>query len=139
MKVGKTYCHLHTQLLNPSSEELSNFVANHEKDFDSCLHHILHLDGLLAKDARHCIQLRYPVLNYPRYIPTTVELCRSFPDIIDNLKADLAYFRYDFQNEETFKVITRPTNNKPHPGPGNVTSTPSLLDASMGGPGSTTP
>ena len=117
-----------------------NFLANCEKDFDSHLHHILHLDDLLARDARHCIQLGYPVLNYPRYIPTTVELCRSsFPDIINNLKADLTYFKDDFQNEVMFKGITRPTNNKSHPGPGNGTSTPSLLDASMGGPGSTTP
>ena len=61
VKVGETYCHLHTQLLNPSPEELSEyFLANHERDFDSCLHHILHLDELLARDARHCIQLGYP-------------------------------------------------------------------------------
>ena len=101
VKVGKTYCHLCTQLLNPSPEELENFLANHERDFDSHLHHILHLDELLARDARHCIQLGYHVINYPRYIPTTVELCRSsFSDIIDKLKADLAYFKDDFQNKE---------------------------------------
>ena len=29
-KVGKTYCHLCTQLLNPSPEELENFLANCE-------------------------------------------------------------------------------------------------------------
>ena len=117
-----------------------NFLANCEKDFDSHLHHILHLDGLLARDASHHIQLGYPVLNYPRYIPTTVELSRpSFSDIIDNLKADLMYFKDDIWNEEMFKVITRPANNKPCPGPGNGTSTLNLLDASMGGPGSTTP
>ena len=70
VKVGKTYHHLHTQLLNPSSEELSNFLVSCERDFDSHLHHILHLDDLLARDARHHIQLGYPVFNYPRYIPT---------------------------------------------------------------------
>ena len=96
-KVGETYHHLHAQLLNPTSEELTNFVANCERDFDSCLHHILHLDDLLMRDARHCIQLGYPVINYPGYIPTTVELCRSsFMDIIDKLKTDLAYFKDDF-------------------------------------------
>ena len=96
-KVGETYHHLHAQLLNPSPEELENFLVNHEKDFDSHLHHILHLDELLARDARHHIQLGYHVINYPRYIPTTVELCRSsFSDIIDKLKADLAYFKDDF-------------------------------------------
>ena len=57
VKVGKTYHHLHTQLLNPSPVELENFLVNHEKDFDSHLHHILHLDELLARDARHHIQL----------------------------------------------------------------------------------
>ena len=49
-KVGETYYHLHAQLLNPSPEELDNFLVNHEKDFDSHLHHILHLDDLLARD-----------------------------------------------------------------------------------------
>ena len=70
--------------------------------------HILHLDELFARDAKHHIQLGYPVLNYPRYIPTTVELCRSsFNDIIDKLKADLAYFKDDFRNEEMFKAHTQ--------------------------------
>ena len=97
VKVGKTYHHLCTQLLYPSPEELENFLANCEKDFDSHLHHILHLDELLKRDARHCIQLGYHVINYPRYIPTTVELCRSsFSDIINKLKADLTYFKGDF-------------------------------------------
>ena len=96
-KVGETYHHLHAQLLNPSPGELENFLVNHEKDFDSHLHHILHLDDLLARDARHHIQLRYHVINYPRYIPTMVELCRSsFSDIINKLKADLACFKDDF-------------------------------------------
>ena len=96
-KVGETYRHLCAQLLNPSPEELENFLVNHEKDFDSCLHHILHLDDLLARDARHRIQLGYHVINYPRYISTMVEFCRSsFSDIIDKLKADLAYFNDDF-------------------------------------------
>ena len=105
-KVGKTYCHLHTQLLNPSPEELENFLVNHERDLDSHLHHILHLDDLLARDARHHIQLGYPVINYPRYIPNTVELCRSsFSDIIDKQKADLTYFKDDLWNNEMFKVI----------------------------------
>ena len=99
-KVGETYHHLCTQLLNPSPEELENFLVNHEKDFDSHLHHILHLDDLLARDARHHIQLGYHVINYPRYIPTMVELCRSsFSDIINKLKADLAYFKDDFQEQ----------------------------------------
>ena len=102
-KVGKTYCHIHTQLLNPSPEELENFLANRERDLDSHLHHILHLDKLLARDAKHRVQLGYPVINYPRYIPTTVELCRaSFSDIMDKLKADLAYFKDNFQNNEMF-------------------------------------
>ena len=97
VKVGKTYRHLCTQLLNPSPEELENFLVNCEKDFDSHLHHILHLDELLARNARHRIQLGYNVINYPRYIPTMVELCRSsFSDITDKLKADLAYFKDDF-------------------------------------------
>ena len=139
-KVGKTYCHLHAQLLNPSSEELENFLVNCEKDFDNCLHHILHLDELLARDARHCIQLGYHVINYPRYIPTMVELCRSsFSDIIDKLKADLAYFKDDFQNKEMFEVTHRPTKNKPHPITGHGASTPKLLDIPLGSPGTTTP
>ena len=71
-KVGKTYCHLHTQFLNPTSDELSNFLITWEKDFNRNLHHIFYLDDLLARDARHHIQLGYPVLNYPRYIPTMV-------------------------------------------------------------------
>ena len=97
VKVGETYHHICTQLLNPSPEELENFLANHERDLDSHLHHILHLDELLARDAKHHVQLGYPVINYPRYIPTTVELCRaSFLDIMDKLKADLAYFKDDF-------------------------------------------
>ena len=128
-KVGETYHHICAQILNPSPEELENFVANHERDLDSHLHHILHLDKPLARDAKHHVQLGYPVINYPRYIPPTVELCRaSFSDIMDKLKADLVYFKDDFQNNEMFKVIHRPTNSTPNP-----------LDASMGGPGSTTP
>ena len=95
------------QLLNPSPEELENFLVNREKDFDSHLHHILHLDELLARDARHCIQLGYHVINYPRYIPTMVELCRSsFSDIIDKLKADLAYFKDDFQTRKCLRSYT---------------------------------
>ena len=124
VKVGKTYHHLCAQLLNPSPVELENFLVNHEKDFDSHLHHILHLDELLARDARHCIQLGYHVINYPRYIPTMVELCRSsFSDIIDKLKADLAYFKDDFQNKEMFEVIHKPMSNKPHPRTGHGAST----------------
>ena len=65
-KVGETYCHLHAQLLNPSPEELENFLVNCEKDFDSCLHHILHLDDLLARDAR----------LYPAWVP-----CNQLPKI----------------------------------------------------------
>ena len=34
-KVGKTYCHFHTQLLNSTPDELTNFVLNHERDFNS--------------------------------------------------------------------------------------------------------
>ena len=140
VKVGKTYHHLHTQLLNPSPVELENFLVNHEKDFDSHLHHILHLDQLLARDARHYIQLGYHVINYPRYIPTMVELCRSsFSDITDKLKADLAYFKDDFQNKEMFKVIHKPTSNKPHPRTGHGASTPKPLDIPSGSPGTTTP
>ena len=139
VKVGKTYHHLCTQLLNPSPEELENFLVNHEKDFDSCLHHILHLDELLASDARHRIQLGYHMINYPRYIPTTVELCRSsFSDIIDKLKADLAYFKDDFQNKEMFEVIHKPMGSKPHPRTGHRASTPKPLDIPSGNPGTTT-
>ena len=36
-KVGKTYHHLCAQLLNPSLEELENFLVNCERDFDSHL------------------------------------------------------------------------------------------------------
>ena len=38
-----------------------------------------------------------------------------------------------------FKVIHRPTNSTPHPDTGHGANTPNPLDASMGGPGSTTP
>ena len=139
VKVGETYHHLHTQLLNPSPKELENFLTNCERDFDSCVHHILHLDELLARDARHCIQLGYHVINYPRYIPTTVELCRSsFSDIIDKLKADLAYSKDDFCNKEMFKVIHKPVGNKPHPGMRHGASTPNPLDIPSGSPGTTT-
>ena len=139
-KVGKTYRHLHNQLLNPSPEELENFLVNHEKYFDSCLHHILHLDEQLARDDRHHIQLGYHVINYPRYIPTTVELCRSsLSDIIDKLKADLAYFKDDFQNKEMFEVIHKPTGSKPHPRTQHRASTPKPLDIPSGSPGTTTP
>ena len=139
-KVDKTYCHLCTQLLNPSPEGPENFLVNHEKDFDSHLYHILHLDELLPRGARHCIQLGYHVINYPRYIPTTVELCRSsFSDIIDKLKADLAYFKDDFHNKEMFEVIHKPMSNKPHPRTGHRASTPKLLDIPSGSPGTTTP
>ena len=138
-KVGKTYHHLCAQLLNPSPKELENFLANCERDFDSCLHHILHLDELWARDAGHHIQLGYHVINYPRYIPTTVELCRSFfSDIIDKLKADLAYFKDDFQNKDMFKVIHKPMGNKPHPGMGHGASTPNPLDIPSGSSGTTT-
>ena len=114
-KVGKTYHHVRTQLLNPSPEELENFLANHERDLDSCLHYILHLDELLARDAKHCVQLGYPVINYPRYIPTTIELCRaSFSDIMDKLKADLAYCKDDFQNNDMF---SHPQTYKWHTSP----------------------
>ena len=139
-KVGKTYCHLHAQLLNPSPEELENFLVNLEKDFDSHLHHILHLDDLLARDARHCIQLGYHVINYPRYIPTMVEFCRSsFSDIINKLMADLAYFKDDFQNKDIFEVMHKPSSNKSHPGTGHRASTPKLWDIPSGSPGTTTP
>ena len=138
-KVGETYHHLHAQLLNPSPEELENFLVNHEKDFDSCLHHILHLDELLARDARHHIQLGYHVINYPRYIPTMVELCRSsFSDIIDKLKADLTYFKDDFQSKEMFEVIHKPMSNKPHSRTRHRASTPKPLDITSGSPGTTT-
>ena len=138
-KIGKTYHHICAQLLNPTLEELSHFIVNWERDFNSCLHHILHLDNLLARDARHYIQLGYPVLNYPRYIPTMVELCRSsFTDIIDKLKADLAYFKDDFQNADMLKATPRPTGNKRRPGPGHEASTPNPLETSMGCSGSTT-
>ena len=124
-KVGETYHHLHTQLLNPCPEELENFLVNCEKDFDSCLHYILHLDDLLARDARHCIQLGYHVIKYPRYIPTMIELCRSsFSDIINKQKADLDYFKDDFQNKDMFEVIHKPTSNKSHPRTGHRASTP---------------
>ena len=94
----------------------------------------------MANDARHHIQLRCPVINYPRYIPKTVELCRaSFTDIIDKLKADLAYFKDNLWNREIFKVIYRSMGNTPHPGLGQGASTPNPLDASMGGPGLMTP
>ena len=119
-KVGKTYHHIRAQLLNPSPEELENFLAKCERDLDSHLHHILHLDDLLARDAKHHVQLRYPVINYPRYIPTTVELCRaSFSDIMDKLKSDLPYFKDDFWNSEMFKVI--PQTYKWHTSPRNGT------------------
>ena len=58
---------------------------------------------------------------------------------MDKLKADLAYFKDDFWNNEIFKVIHRPTNSIPHPDMGHGASTPNSLDASVGGPGSTTP
>ena len=112
-KVGKSYHHFHTQILNPTLDELTNFITNCERDFDSHLDHIFHIDDHLARDGRHCIQLGYPVINYPRYVPTTVELCRSsFDNIMDKLKTDLAYFKDDFRNE-MFKAIPKPTGTKP--------------------------
>ena len=68
-KVGKTYCHLCTRLLNPSPEELENFLVNHEKDFDSHLHHILHLDDLLARDARTLYPVWVPCNQLPKIHP----------------------------------------------------------------------
>ena len=76
-KAGECYHHAHAWLLNPTNQELSNFVANWERDFNSHCHHIHHLDSLLDRDSRHRIQLGYPVINLPHYIPTTVELCNS--------------------------------------------------------------
>ena len=138
-KVGKTYHHLHAQFLNPSPEELENILVNCEKGFNSHLHHILHLDDLLARDARHHIQLRYHVINYPRYIPTMVELCRSsFSNIIDKLKADLAYFKDDFWNKDMFDIIHKPTSNKSNPRTGHGASMPKPLDIPLGSPGTTT-
>ena len=103
------------------------------------MHHIIHLDELLPKDARHRIQLGYHVIHYPRYIPTMVELCRSsFSDIIDKLKADLAYFKDDFWNKEMFEVIHKLMSNKPHPRTGHGASTPKPLDIPLSIPGTTT-
>ena len=103
------------------------------------MHHILHLDDLLARDARHHIQLRYHVINYPRYIPTVVELCRSsFSDIINKPKAVLAYFKDDFKNKDMFEVIHKPMSNKFYPGTGHKASMPKLLDIPLGSPGTTT-
>ena len=74
------------------------------------------------------------------FSPTTVELCRSsFEDIIDKLKANLAYFKDDFRNIDMFKAIPKPMGNTPCPRSGLGASTLSFLDASTGGPGSTTP
>ena len=134
-KVGKTYHHLCAQLLNPSPEELQNFLVNCEKTLTAvCITSSTWMTswpmmlGIISSS------------GYPRYIPTTVELCRaSFADIIDKLKADLAFFKDDLWNREMLKVIYRPMGNTPHPGPGQGASTPNPLDASMGGPGSTTP
>ena len=138
-KVGETYHHLCTQLLNPSPEDLENFLVNREKNFDSHLHHILHLDDLLARDARHHIQLGYHVFNYPRYIPTMVELCRSsFSDIINKLKADLTYFKDDSWNKDMFEVIHKPSSNKSHPRTGHGASTPKPRYIPSGSPGTTT-
>ena len=125
VKVGVTCHHFCTQLLNPTPDELTNFVTNCERHFDSHLDQIFHLDDLLARDARHHIQMGYPVINYPRYVPTMVELCRSsFENIMDKLKADLAYFKDDFRNWEMFKAIPKPIGTKPHPRPGLGASTP---------------
>ena len=130
VKVGKTYCHLHTQLLNPiprGTGELSGQLW--ERLWQPSAPHPLPRWNYLAKDARHHIQLGYHVINYPRYIPTTVELCRSsLSDIIDKLKVDLAYFKDDFQNKEMFEVIHKPMGNKPHPRTGHRASTPKPLD-----------
>ena len=68
-----------------------------------------------------------------------VELCRSsFSDIIDKLKADLAYFKDNFWNKDMFEVIHKPTSNKPHPRTGHGASMPKLLDIPSGSPGTTT-
>ena len=39
VKVGETYHHFHAQLINPTPDELANFVTNCERDFNSCLNH----------------------------------------------------------------------------------------------------
>ena len=78
------YCHTHTQYINPMNEELANFMANRERDFDSYCHHI----------------------SLPCFIPTTAELCTlSITDIIDNMKADLAYFKEDLRNLTWFMLL----------------------------------
>ena len=69
-----------------------------------------------------------------------VELCRSsFSDIINKLKADLAYFKDDFWNKDMFEVIHKPTSNKAHQRTGHGASMPKLLDTPLGSPGTTTP
>ena len=133
VKVSETYCRVCVQLLNPSPDELANFVLNHERDFDRCLDHVHHLDNLLARDARHCIQLRYPMINYQQYVPTTVELCReAFSDILDKFTANLSYFKDDFRNSGMFESI-------PKPRPGLGSSMPNFVSIPTGGLEKTTP
>ena len=131
-KVSKTYHQVHAQLLNPSPDELANFVLNHERNFDRHLDHIHHLDNLLARDARHRIQLGYPMINYPWYVPTTVELCREvFSDVLDKLTTDLSHFKDDFRNSGMFESI-------PKPRPGLESSMPNFMSIPTGGLGKTT-
>ena len=64
-----------------------------------------------------------------------VELCRSsFSDIIDKLKADLAYFKDDFQNKDMFEVIHKPSSKKTHPGTGHGASMPKTVRYTLGQP-----
>ena len=129
VKVSETYHWVRAQLLNPSPDKLANFVSNCERDFDRHLDHIYHLDNLLARDARQLIQLGYPMVNYLRYVPTTIELCReSFSDILDKLTANLSYFKDDLRNSSMFEAI-------PKPRPGLGSSMPNFSSISTGGLG----
>ena len=105
-KATKTYHQAHAQFLNPTNEELDAFIVNWEKDFNSHHQHIHHLDALLSRDSRHRTQLGFHVISVPCYIPTTAELCAtSFRNIIENIKANLAYFKEDLTNPLCFKPI----------------------------------
>ena len=76
------------------------------RSFDSHCHHIHHLVSLLSRDLRHRIQLGYQVISMPKYVTTTAKLyTTSFNDIIENIKADLTYFKEDLKNPDYFQPI----------------------------------
>lgn len=96
VRTANHYCQACSLFLNPTNEELSNFVANGERDFNSHHQCINHIDSILAHDARHRVQLGCPIISVLRYFPTTAQLCTlMISEVIENIKEDLGYFKED--------------------------------------------